>query len=569
MSTTPPIQSAIGGGGGGGGGHGRHDSTQTPRTSAFTRVSADLGHARSMSGADAARKTKRFSLTFPINTTALDGSATPSPTRPSTTTTTTTAPFGLAESFASPTAGPTDSTFLTAVAAQERRVLELKEELHKAEGELKRLKQEWALHEAARKRHDVRRVQRLENMNSPPSTSASSHNVNLEDDVDGSSAWMQQEMERRKALLNGTKTSNRTVFSGSRHARTLSLLSPTVQPAKAALQRDMDVRTRSRSPTAPERPSRPVRLGTDELLTNEVADNADVNIDLGLPRDVLMKTGKQMATDFRDGLWTFIEDLRQATVGDEGVNGTSTRTQSQQSPVLGQKSLRPQPSRGSLRPPTRPPPALKRHSTTSSKRTVTPSPPARSNSDSRDVSALIDLGTSFWRENGVDEARVEERPVNKKLGKKKSQVLPKPLLAQDDGFENWDNWDTPEDGSGQSAEKSNSSDTSFSTSDNHVGAGSRVTSRNTSVSSAYDGSNGVNPQQSDRGSSTKRESIPWPTLTKLAPSSLRRTASNLMADWEASVANSPVDEGAQQIDYMAGEAASPTGSFVSKDHKAG
>lgn len=443
-----------------------YESTGTPRTAHFPRLSSASetapSHGRSMSnmssisGMDTSRKGKRFSLTFPINATSTAASSTPSPTR-------STPPSSLSESILSPT-GPTDASFLTAVATQERRVLELKEELHKAEGELKRLKQEWALHEAQRKRHDARRLQKLQPLNTTITPSYHS----LEDDPDGSSAWMQQEMERRKALLNGTKPSNRTVFSGSRHARTLSLLSPNsnLSSGKLAATRDFDVR--SRSPTMPERPRHPLRIPTDEALTGEVADNADINIDLGIPRDVLMKTGKQMATDFRDGLWTFIEDLRQATVGDEGINGTTTRTQSQ----LDQKGLRQQPSRGSLRPPARPQP-IKRSSTTSSKRGLTPSP-ARSNT--RDDSALLDLGGSFWQENGIEEPKVVVRPTVQKAAKKKPETMQKPSQVPDDSADSWDNWDSPE-----AVSKVGRSNSDTSVSDNQTSPSPNGTSPRTSV----------------------------------------------------------------------------------------
>lgn len=339
----------------------------------------------------------------------------------------------------SPT-GPTDASFLTAVATQERRVLELKEELHKAEGELKRLKQEWAMHEAQRKRHDSRRLQKLQ----PLHTSTVPHNRNTSsDDSNGSSAWLQQEMERRKALMNGTKTSNRTVFSGSRHARTLSLLSPTITSPKSIpiTSRDGDVSHHPKSPAMSDRPAHPRRLPTDEVLTNEVAATVDMNIDLGLPRDVLVKTGKQMATDFRDGLWTFIEDLRQATVGDEGINGTTTRTSSHLHHAHDQKSLRQQPSRGSLKNLARPQP-LKRASTTGSKRNNTPSL-ARPNMN--DDAVLLDLGGSFWRENGLEESKIEERPVVKKPSKRKS-ITPlhtRPVDKDSDSLDGWDTWGSP------------------------------------------------------------------------------------------------------------------------------
>lgn len=39
--------------------------------------------------------------------------------------------------------------------------------------------------------------------------------------------------------------------------------------------------------------------------------------------------------------------------------------------------------------------------------------------------------------------------------------------------------------------------------------------------------------------------IPWPAITKLAPSKLQRTASNLMAEWERSLSPSPERKGSQ------------------------
>lgn len=429
---------------------GAYSVSESARPASLARVSsAELarggGHGRSMSAMESSRRSKRFSMTFPINTSGTVPSNPPSPAKSTTS-------MSLPESVGAPT-GPTDSAFLTAIAAQERRVLELREEVCKAEGELKRLKQEWALHEAQRKRHDARRLQQLQPLHMP-SPAPSYHS--LDDDPDGSSAWMQQEMERRKALMNGSKPSNRTTFSGSRHARTLSLLSPPMASVKTILQprpksnkepssrqvsSTSTMSDRSDRPDRPERPSHPSRVNTDEILTGEVDDTVDMNIDLGLPRDVLMKTGKQMATDFRDGLWTFIEDLRQATVGDEGINGTSTRTQGHMSSSSEPRNLRPQPSRGSLRPPARQQHSgLKRSSTTSSKRTLTPSP---ARSKTVDDSALLDVGGTFWKENGIEDGKIAERPLARKTSKKKLVSPKKETHIQDDSAESWDNWGSP------------------------------------------------------------------------------------------------------------------------------
>ena len=41
-----------------------------------------------------------------------------------------------------------------------------------------------------------------------------------------------------------------------------------------------------------------------------------------LAKDDILDTGKQLVGDFRQGLWTLFEDLRQATVGEEAINGS-------------------------------------------------------------------------------------------------------------------------------------------------------------------------------------------------------------------------------------------------------
>ena len=58
------------------------------------------------------------------------------------------------------------NTFLTALASQERRVLELKEELQKAETDLEKLKRQWTTHEAARKRNELRQLEPMQYVSS-------------------------------------------------------------------------------------------------------------------------------------------------------------------------------------------------------------------------------------------------------------------------------------------------------------------------------------------------------------------------------------------------------------------
>ncbi|KAI4744497.1 hypothetical protein E4T50_05136 [Aureobasidium sp. EXF-12298] len=466
-------------------------------------------HSRSMSE----RKAKRFSLTFPIQTSLSPTSSAPSPVLPYT-------PL-LAEK-PTLTAGPTDSAFLTALAAHERRVLELREELIKAEHELHRLKQSWAAHEAHKKRqHDPRKVHKMQSLHA---TSDMPHVA---------PASRQQDMDRRRALLNSNKNSTRTVFSGSRHARALSLLSPDAMRSPPP---------RPQAPPRPEsdtaRPPHPTRVPTDADLTTEVVRTADDAIDLGLPREVLLNTGKRMASDFRDGLWTFIEDLRQATVGDEGINGTTSRTQSR-SPNPSSRTPVPQPNPSNLKPSPNTQP-LKRSATTGRRRTDSRSPAP---STAEEI-AYLDIGNSFWSEHESKPATVLHRKPSKKSMKPPSV---KAKRASTNSLDTWENWET----------------TVPTTSD------PKPSRSNSSVSEPHsspdDGTDSPRTSLSSSRETSKRDSLPWPALNKLAPSNLRRTASHLMNEWERSLTPSPglspvIADKDAKCDYL-GRAVSPAGSF--------
>ncbi|KAI1390975.1 uncharacterized protein F4822DRAFT_426828 [Hypoxylon trugodes] len=198
---------------------------------------------------------------------------------------------------------PTDpNDFIVAIAAQERRVLELREELGRAEMELRRLKKQWTSSAAYRKRAANRNIEPLQAMTS---TDGQDENANMR---------FNSELERRKAILRAQsqgaqatpRETKRTVIRGG-HTRTLSLLSPT-QPTNG------DNVLRSADPyTKPEPIFSPTPL-------NKRATWA--------PRQSQPTTHgmKQMANELRQGLWTFVEDLRQATVGDEAISGTTHRT---------------------------------------------------------------------------------------------------------------------------------------------------------------------------------------------------------------------------------------------------
>lgn len=272
-------------------------SSETPETP-WTRST------RSTRSPSSASRTNRLSLTLPI------APPTPYPSRP----------VPLSSSTASYPPTPIDTPallsptepgeFITAIASQERRVLELREELSRAEMELRQLKNKFTMHEASRKRAERRNAQALRSSAPQQDTPA----------PDGA-ARPSSELDRRKALLLGLQSqantaehARRRMFSGG-HTKTLSLLSP--QKNSFAVLEDAP----EDADLAPQTPGANV---SDHLGRRGPVTPAYLSKRASwTPRSIHQQTTgmKQMAEDFRTNLWTFVEDLRQATVGEEPITG--------------------------------------------------------------------------------------------------------------------------------------------------------------------------------------------------------------------------------------------------------
>lgn len=217
------------------------------------------------------------------------------------------------------------NSFLTALAAQERRVLELREELQKAEADLSRLKKQWATHEAIKKRNEFRHREQLQKLE-PASRSSYeecrtlNHGSATFDSYDRPPAETergeqgQTEDEQKANYLNSTRQTQRRVFAGSRHTRALSLLSKfgttrnasslvLQKPSSQAPHPSQTSTFLKRSQTLSTR--RPPHRTSARETSNEQ------------PKEVFIETSKQLVGDLQEGLWTFFEDLRQATVGEE------------------------------------------------------------------------------------------------------------------------------------------------------------------------------------------------------------------------------------------------------------
>ncbi|KAF1954086.1 hypothetical protein CC80DRAFT_493937 [Byssothecium circinans] len=499
-----------------------HNPSDTSSSSSSTlsqpSPNPDTMHSRSQSNVDVLRQGKRLSLQFPIQPSNGTNSPVFSPRSRPQSWVAAPSPIPSPDAVSMP-----ETNLLAIVAAQERFVLELKEELTKAELDLKMLKKHFATQEAVKQRNDLRKITQLQPLNTTLANYGSD-----QDDEDGSQLWMQKEMERRKALLSGTKSSQRKVFSGSRHLRTLSLLSPD-KSYSPSFPQPLDIRP---EPTAAPvtntkfnnhmRPPPLTRNSTTPVIADQIADTVNgERYDLGglnnVQRDALLRTGKQMATDLKDGLLTFIEDIRQATVGEEAVTGAE-RAGSSAKGVRKASDVRP---------------TLQR-ATSSKKPTSKPG----------------DIGDDFWKEHGLSEpkASATHKKTHALKHPARTPQRPAPTQKTAEEFEDWDNWDTPNEKPTKAlGEDGNSSDES----DEPSSPVSRQASSRTSTSSA-----GLPDDALPRD--PKRNSIPWPDLVKYSPSHLKRTASHLMKEWEKNLTPPPESRDSTHAsgDYI-GRAVSP------------
>lgn len=361
---------------------------------------------------------------------------------------------------------------LTAIASQERKVLELREELQRAETELTGLKRQWVLNERQKKRTEISYHAEAMKPLKAPDAFADEASKTFESPspspttVDPVSAQIRRskELERRHSLRStqhkasvSVSSNGRRVFAGSKHTRTLSLLSPemgvvkTPFPMKDEADQEPSITRHPRSATLPsvERAVERADVSRPAEQIDPLQGDAANEWRRSMPppsRDALLRTGRQMASDFREGLWTFLEDIRQATVGEEGINGNESRT---------------------LHPPAGGP--RRSSSGQRSDRSVTPSrnreqPEGLGRTDSVSkgaakksgkITSPADVEASFWSEFGVDspgqKSKTKEVVANTQAGPKG------PLNSkQPDEMDDWANWDSPQHGKSHTPSSSRS-----------------------------------------------------------------------------------------------------------------
>ncbi|KAJ5381972.1 uncharacterized protein N7496_004400 [Penicillium cataractarum] len=528
-----------------------------------------------------ARHAKRLTLNFPINI-PLDqppaAASDPSVSSPGSMTPVTQSSTRPSPALPAGTPMPFDVEddgydFLRAIASQERKVLELREELHRAETELSTLKKQWAQSEKTRKRTEINlHAEPLLPLRSPdlstPEASNSHHREQSLSSVASSSVSQERvsrELERRSSVRvapvappKGTTISanGRRVFQGS-HTRTLSLLSPVTasSPLTAgANTSDSDrVGRTPRSATLPSVERETVSSIGSPMDESQVPEHVLAQWRKNMPppsREALVRTGKQMASDLREGLWTFFEDIRQATVGEEGINATESRTMSPPNGSLAPSTARKRDSLAKSRSRDRlsATGTVSRSSSSSSSRGRGTAAEKTSGKDTKPA----DISTSFWHEFGVDSpAQTSPRPgahrspsdntIAASTRRDKTESGPpdhhssSQVETDDDTADNWDMWDTPLPAS-KITHTPSSSRSTVESSKHDQSPNTQGSSPRTSASFSEWNPSSAAPDPS------VTEGIPWPTITKLAPSKLQRTASNLMAEWERSLSPSPSPE---------------------------
>ncbi|KAI9042023.1 uncharacterized protein KD926_006147 [Aspergillus affinis] len=486
----------------------------------------------------AARHAKRLTLNFPINippNAFESGASTPASMTPIT------RPSALQSPAALPLDPPLQfaddqddgSGLLTAIASQERRVLELREELSRAETELDSLKKQWAVSEKTKKRTEInQRAEPLIPLRSPdrPGPVVDETARHYRDSSVGSSESpssaahhprFSRELGRRQSMraaaAKGTtvSTNGRRVFQGS-HTRALSLLSPV--PGTSTFKQEVE-----ESVARVGRPPRSATLPSVERSPMAVANLKKPDDQLAewktMPppsREALVRTGKQMASDLREGLWTFLEDIRQATVGEEGINATESRAMAPPRPRDSSSASR---SRDRL-------------SVQGSKASRSPSSSSSGAKTSGKDSKSADIDSSFWSEFGIDPTGQKSPNARAASGTNTRGADESNNLEVDDNWGN-DDWDTPQPKKMHTPSSSRSTlESKHDQSPMTQGSSPRTSASFGEWRPIHDSSI-LDPSVAD--------GIPWPAIAKGPSSKLTRTASNLMAEWERSLSgpNSP------------------------------
>jgi len=453
-----------------------------------------IKHTRALSYTP--RGPNRLSLSFPVaSSTNSNESSRPTPTSSN-------APSLLdTPAEFSDTSSSDPNGFLVALAGQERRVLELKEELEKAEADLAKLKRQWAFHEAHKKKAEIKNVEQLQPLQTVVTGGGN------EDAI--STPRQSTELDRRKALLTNLNVpkESRRKFSGS-HTRALSLLSP----ERSNFTQSFPPVPESRAESSGMPKSTTIPDISQILRANPRSRNSY--------HGGVTTGAKQIAEDIKAGVWTFLEDLRQATVGDEAVNGNTHRTHldaTHNGPAR-------RGSRSSLL------------SNDKSRRGHSPRATSPRTWDSLTGNSphLYSAG-SMWSEMDQPSPALRTPLSVKKTSRPLSLAAP-----ADDLDDDWSNWDSPTPKSPRWSGSTTLSDPATPSNGNAEDQNIKYNSSPSLPPFTKTDANRIMGQSTDESSTPpKRDELQWPVLENLSPGNikgnLQRTMSTIMKEWEKTI----------------------------------
>ncbi|KAH8177225.1 hypothetical protein LIA77_02307 [Sarocladium implicatum] len=430
---------------------------------------------QSRSTSTASRNANRLSLTLPIALPTSD------PLRPT--------PTSAVSSSVPPTPVESPATkqpsgtneFIIAVAAQERRVLELREELARAEADLITLKKQWTAQEAAQKRASLRQLD-LSRTSTPTQ------------DDEPRSARLSADLERRRSLLLNQNTPTHTpgrrrVLRGG-HTRTLSLLSPPKSDGGFAVHEDREHEILKLPPA---------ELRTAQLTNPTLSKRSSWQPRMHHHQSQQSQSGghamPQLVEDFRLGFQAFVEDIRQITVGEEPISGQAVRSPGAAGNTgVDDANDKTPKDHDTIRPPQPTRPDVMKTFDLAGSLTATPTPPTRTRDMSREKVKPAKNKRFSWTPLGFD--------------------------SMDDS--DWSNWESP--ASTKSARWSGST------------VNSSLAEETPSIPEKEEEASPSRKSDVDMPLSPAKLKEMLPSMVNgFSPSNIKRTATTLMTEWEKSL----------------------------------
>ncbi|KAM3513241.1 hypothetical protein MY11210_003107 [Beauveria gryllotalpidicola] len=386
--------------------------------------------------------------------------------------------------------------FIIAIAAQERKVLELREELVRAEAHLASIKTQWSSKESMQKRAAEIQSQALASPQRCPTPDAMMSPTRKSVEMDRKKLWLQSQQNSPSTPTQG----RRKIMRGG-HARTLSLLSPARTEASFNLNED---RISIHGAVA-----QPLHERAVPPLTQAPALSKRATWQ---PLSQAQQSGVfPLVEDFKLGLRAFVEDIRQITVGDEPISGSAATTHGH-SDSLHTSTL------GSL----------------ARDRDVTPkgqdrksSGPTKSRLSS---SAEAVKQGSVLGGKAVNAISMAEKTKSSGKGKQFSWT---PLGFETLEDNDWANWDSP--CSVKSSRWSGSTMHNAGLDEFEAIPEKAEESGASTPSKTKRASQGNNALRNNVLRSTKLDELLPSMVNRLSPSNMKRTANNLWDEWEKSL----------------------------------